>query len=501
MIDYEFGYWGIALVCHSNGNIFKKSFTMSIPPTLLALLLGYSLETYFRNQDQDSDMVKAWDGRIERLKNLSTLWSTFCFALTFLLVFRTQIAYSRYWAGITLLQNIKGGWLNATSNLFSFCSGKEDKQQEVESFQHFLVRLMSMLYCTALQEVAVMADEHFFIIGEEDNGDVEGFANEHMRHYRDSEDRLEMVMQWVQRLIVQSNDKKVIDIAPPILSRVFQELSNGIVSVNDAAKLAVYPFPFPYVQMLTLMLLIFSLATPLICVLVVDSPIFAAAVAFFVNGALWSMNYIAAEIEMPFGDDVNDLPVGALQVEFNRKLKVLLHPLTQNPPLYTFSERHRDIVGHGHACRSSAAAKMELYKAASKSTLGAAQHHKDGPVRRSRYSIAVPQSDQGWAAAPVSAPAGIQSEQEKHVLPNLPPEKDVSIDATLPDERKELLPTFEDKSSTKKEDSVANHARKPKKKMTAAKGPGPEAVGAVTTDADVHENDPDPASWNSAELE
>ena len=34
-------------------------------------------------------------------------------------------------------------------------------------------------------------------------------------------------MLWIERLIVESEKQKLFDVAPPVLSRAFQELSNG----------------------------------------------------------------------------------------------------------------------------------------------------------------------------------------------------------------------------------------------------------------------------------
>ena len=40
--------------------------------------------------------------------------------------------------------------------------------------------------------------------------------------------RCETVMLWIERLIVESEKQKLFDVAPPVLSRAFQELSDGI---------------------------------------------------------------------------------------------------------------------------------------------------------------------------------------------------------------------------------------------------------------------------------
>jgi hypothetical protein len=51
-------------------------------------------------------------------------------------------------------------------------------------------------------------------------------------------------------------------IAPPIISRIYQELSNGLLAYNQAIKMKEIAVPFVYVQYNALLLLFFSLITP-----------------------------------------------------------------------------------------------------------------------------------------------------------------------------------------------------------------------------------------------
>ena len=37
-------------------------------------------------------------------------------------------------------------------------------------------------------------------------------------------------MLWIERLIVEGEKQKLFDVAPPVLSRAFQELSNGVLA-------------------------------------------------------------------------------------------------------------------------------------------------------------------------------------------------------------------------------------------------------------------------------
>merc|ERR1719210_1495538 len=149
---------------------------------------------------------------------------------------------------------------------------------------------------------------------------------------QDVNDRCEILLQWVQRLIVDSNRNKTIDIAPPILTRSFQELSRGIVNLNNVRKIKEVPFPYPYAQMITCMLLVHWVVTPMIASMVVYTWYWAGIMSFFVTAAFWSLIYIALEIDQPFGEDSNDLPMREMQQDFNRSLLQLLNPYAQSPP-------------------------------------------------------------------------------------------------------------------------------------------------------------------------
>merc|ERR1712176_1717840 len=91
--------------------------------------------------------------------------------------------------------------------------------------------------------------------------------------------------------------------------------------------------------MITVMMIVLWIGTPLLASQVVSSAWWAAIMSFFVTGAYWSLVYIAREIDQPFGSDANDLPIKEMQVDFNRSLLELLDPRAQSPPEYNFDPR------------------------------------------------------------------------------------------------------------------------------------------------------------------
>jgi len=64
---------------------------------------------------------------------------------------------------------------------------------------------------------------------------------------RNCEDPTHMVASWMIRGITVRQREGGVSVPPPILSRVYQELSNAMLGYNNALKVATTPFPFPYV--------------------------------------------------------------------------------------------------------------------------------------------------------------------------------------------------------------------------------------------------------------
>lgn len=67
--------------------------------------------------------------------------------------------------------------------------------------------------------------------------------------------------------------------------------------------------------------------------------------AFMVTGSFWTVIYIAVEIDQPFGDDPNDLPLIEMQEEFNADLVRLLKTSTCGlPSMNKTTENHEEVL-------------------------------------------------------------------------------------------------------------------------------------------------------------
>jgi len=316
MIVYHPGKWSVSFAFSLTGSVFPKALAWSVPAGILATTAHFLLRL---QGGFDQRHTNAW----------TTVMGGFQFILGFLIVFRSQQAYSRWWEGGTLLQQLRGEWFNAFSSLLAFCNTVPEKTDEVAKFQHRLVRLLSLLFASALEQVTTMQCPDFELL------DLDGFDLESLKFMRESHDRCEVVLQWIQRLIVEADNDEILDIPPPILSRVYNQLGNGIVNLNNARKITEFPIPFPLAQMVTTMLIIHWCIIVALAAIYIEQPYWAGILTFIVVSAFWGINYIACELEMPFGDDPNDLPLQAMQKDLNCSLVMLMQPLAQIVPSYT----------------------------------------------------------------------------------------------------------------------------------------------------------------------
>eukprot|EP00747_Dinoflagellata_sp_TGD_P150775 gnl/TRDRNA2_/TRDRNA2_177151_c10_seq1.p1 gnl/TRDRNA2_/TRDRNA2_177151_c10~~gnl/TRDRNA2_/TRDRNA2_177151_c10_seq1.p1 ORF type:complete len:624 (-),score=107.99 gnl/TRDRNA2_/TRDRNA2_177151_c10_seq1:504-2375(-) len=321
MIEYDPGKYNVLFAFQLTGSVFPKSFAIATPCAVFSMLMHFVFKA---NQDiQD----KAWVGSVG-----ATVLSGFSFILGFLVVFRGQQAYSRWWEGATLLQRLRGEWFNAFSSLLAFCNGDPARHDDVLKFEHTLARLTSLLHASALYQISTMDDKAFELF------DMDAFDGHSLKFMMHAHDRCEIVLQWIQRLVVDANTREIIKVAPPILSRVYNQLGNGIVNLNNARKISTFPIPFPMAQMITVMLMFHWIVTAVVCAASLDSPFWVGILCFVVVSSFWSINYIATELEMPFGDDANDLPLHAMQSDLNTSIRFLLNKEANQFPTFNFNE-------------------------------------------------------------------------------------------------------------------------------------------------------------------
>jgi len=312
------------------GSVFPQALVISVPSATFTCIFvallnleGAPLGDHFRHP--------------ESVMNNNAIWGGFTFLVGFLVVFRTSQAYARFWEGATSMHQMGAEWFDACSSLMAFCKHSSEPMYKVLEFQNLLIRLFSMLHAAALGEIQGAGEGKGFDISQVQAFGMElidaaSINDESMRAIRDNASRVELIFQWIQQYVVENIATGVLSIPPPILSRSFQEIANGMVHFHDCMKLSNIPFPFPYAQTADALLVMHWFLVPFVVSQWVQNPWWAFIFSFMQIFTFWTLNLIAVELENPFGTDTNDIDSMGMQLEMNEHLRMLLKEETRATP-------------------------------------------------------------------------------------------------------------------------------------------------------------------------
>jgi len=308
-----------------NGSIFPPAMAVALPCGVISSVLKFG---------QHNNWFEAIDN-LDLLKNPSA-WTVFSALLGFFVVFRTSQAYSRFWAGCTATHGMRMDWFNACTMLMAYCRISKAPEDEVSDFSGRLVRLVSILHAAALaelEEINVDTEKVRDITAlSHDVLDPKGLDEESRRTLGESSCKVELIFMWIQMLIVEGVDRKIISPPPPVLSSVCNIFIKGMNSFGDALRMSVIPFPFPYVQTCDMLLVLHWFMTPMVVLAWVDYVIWAGILSFMQVFIIQALNMISVEIENPFGNDANDLDSAGMQQEMNSYLALFSKRGVKNIP-------------------------------------------------------------------------------------------------------------------------------------------------------------------------
>lgn len=212
-------------------------------------------------------------------------------ALGLLLVFRTNASYDRYWEGRRLL----GFMVNRTRDL-----ARQVGTYVVDSgARAALCRLIPAFYWAAAQTLRKEASL----------GRAEPLLTDDQRAALAGVTfRAPMIAKWIaDRLHAEAA-------AGRLSEQRLQLLDGNLTSLNDslggAERILRTPIPFAYAQHIKIFVVLFCFSAPFVMADVMGWATPAACA--FLALALFGIDEIGVEIEDPFGDDPNDLPIEAI---------------------------------------------------------------------------------------------------------------------------------------------------------------------------------------------
>jgi len=126
---------------------------------------------------------------------------------------------------------------------------------------------------------------------------------------------------WLSEFIVREDLAGSLgEVGAPIISRVMQFLSDGMVSYNHCRKTMFIPFPFPHAQLSVFFNVTMIAAVPLLMIEYSHRLWLDALLTFATVVCLSGLHEVSRELENPFRNIPNDIPLDTLQSMFNESL-------------------------------------------------------------------------------------------------------------------------------------------------------------------------------------
>jgi len=212
-------------------------------------------------------------------------------ALGLLLVFRTNASYDRYWEGRKLLGQIVNRTRDLARQTVSYIESADARAE--------LAKLVPAFYWLAAQ--TLRCDSSL--------GEAERLLTESQRRALDGVTfRAPVVAAWITARLRQEVT------AGRLSEQRLQLFDANLTALNDALggaeRILRTPIPFAYAQHIKIFVVLFCFSAPFVMADVMGwaTPPAVGLLAL----ALFGIDEIGVEIEDPFGDDPNDLPVGAI---------------------------------------------------------------------------------------------------------------------------------------------------------------------------------------------
>ncbi|WP_394845808.1 bestrophin family protein [Pendulispora brunnea] len=231
-------------------------------------------------------------------------------ALGLLLVFRTNASYDRYWEGRKLLGTMVNRSRDMARQVAAFVGTRQEPevQRAVEDVQRYL----SAFFALAVQSLRSQRD--LSALGER-------LTPEERAILEPKKARAPVVASFLSKRIEDLARRGVL--APHHVLLLDPNITALLDALGGCERIVRTPIPFAYAQHIKLAVLLFTLTVPFAMADATRwyTPMASAILAF----ALIGIDEIGVEIEDPFGEDPNDLPIDRLAETIASSAEDILH--------------------------------------------------------------------------------------------------------------------------------------------------------------------------------
>lgn len=237
-------------------------------------------------------------------KNITTMHSLLGFAISMLLVFRTNTAYDRWWEGRKLWGSLVNNSRNLAVKLNSILAHDDDKNR---SFFKKIIPLFASELRIHLQN-----EQTRLALDSEPHPEIVGFdTSKHIPN--------QVVVVMMNKIHLLHRDKQISDYQLLFLN---SELQSFLDICGACERIKNTPIPYSYSAFIKKFIFFYVITLPLGFALSLG--FITIPVVIFIFYVLASLELIAEEIEDPFGKDDNDLPMQRMSENIGRNVNDIL---------------------------------------------------------------------------------------------------------------------------------------------------------------------------------
>lgn len=155
--------------------------------------------------------------------------------------------------------------------------------------------------------------------------------------------KAQMALGWLQEFLIREHvDGSLGGVHAAIVSRLVQFLSDGMLSYNHARQIMYIPFPFPHAQLSAFFTLSMTLAVPFLMDQYTNLLLIGSLISFLTVTCLVGLHEVARELENPFRNVPNELPLCTLQATYNEALATMYSGY--NPDAFWDAEMYQGVL-------------------------------------------------------------------------------------------------------------------------------------------------------------
>lgn len=273
--------------------LITKSDTLSKLAPLIGLLMVYSVGVAYAEIHYFKVNSDSW------VRNLPQMHSLLSFVISMLLVFRTNTAYDRWWEG----RKLWGQLVNTSRNLaIKIAAVIDPKDEETRKF----FRRAIPIYASALKDhLQSKVTEYSLHDGEIDGLPATVDVAKHIPN--------QVAKGLFAKVNLLYREGKITGDQLIILNgelTAFTDICGACERIKNT------PIPYSYSVFIKKFIMLYTLTLPIGYAYLLGY--LAAPIVGFIFYVLASLELIAEEIEEPFGDDENDLPMGKMSENIQR---------------------------------------------------------------------------------------------------------------------------------------------------------------------------------------